>query len=157
MKTEPFSVCSITSGKACFRCRASNLTPQHNSLGRVAKEKYGKCGIVGHIARFCGEIRPRIQWAQNKSNQNAAQRNNYTEDGDSSIGSYVEATDTIVLTIESIGEAPFVMEGKMNIIELTARINSGWPVTVFTTEDLKQFLCTNVLFARPLPLSVGNR
>ena len=41
------------------------------------------------------------------------------------IGSYDEATGTIVLTIDGIGEAPFVMEGKINKTELTARIDSS--------------------------------
>ena len=104
MKTEPISACTITIGKDCFRCGASNFTQQHIFQCRVANEKCGKCRTVGHFAQCCGKFRSETQEAaQNKSNQNAARRINYIDDDDSSNGSYDEPTGSIVLTIGGIG------------------------------------------------------
>ena len=155
VKTDPISVCTITSVKVCFRCGASIFTPQYSSQCRAAKENCGKCGIVGHFARYYGKLKSRIQGgAQKKSNRNAARRNIYNVDGYSSNDSSVEATGSIVLTTLGIGEAPFLM--KKNKINFTAKIDFVSPVTIFTTKDLKEILETNVLFARPIRPSEKN-
>ena len=62
----------------------------------------------------------------------------------------VMTTGSIALAIGDIGEAPSVMESKINTKKFTAMIDSGSPVTIFTTKGLMEILTTNVLFVRPL-------
>ena len=45
------------------------------------------------------------------------------------------------------------MTGRINNEKITAMIDFGSLVTIITTKDLKDILCTDVIFARSLPLS----
>ena len=136
------------SGEVCFQCGAHNFTPQHIPQCRAGEENVGK---EGHFARCCGKFNNRTSnpW---RGNSSEVRRVIYLEE-DSSEGSYDENTDKIVFTISGIGEATFVMKGRINSNKITARVDSGSLVTIFTVKDLKDILRTDVILARPLPQS----
>ena len=89
-----------------------------------------------HCWPFCSlfwEIRAKSTGgSQPKKNVNVACEINYLEDGHPGNGSYDKATANNVSTIGGIDETPFVMKGKIKIIEFTAMIPSGSLVTNFT-------------------------
>ena len=52
----------------------------------------------------------------------------------------------IVHTIGGIGEAPFVIKGRVNKNKFTPMIDSGSSGTIIMTKDMKDILRTDVLF-----------
>ena len=104
-KDEQFLVCTITSGKICFRCGALICKAKHTSQCRAAKKKCGKRRIFGRFTRCCGKLRSRKRAsAQNMSNQNAARRINYIEECHSSNCSDDETTGNIVWQLEILAK-----------------------------------------------------
>ena len=59
--------------------------------------------------------------------------------------------DKIVLTIERGENGQFFMSGKINGNQFKTMVDSGSPVTIFETEEIKKKLKRKTLFIRQLP------
>ena len=68
---------------------------------------------------------------------------------DQSEGSSEWDEDNVVLRLDGI--PPFVLKGRINKQPFTTMIDSGSPFTIFTLDDVRKILKTDVIFARPLP------
>ena len=77
----------------------------------------------------------------------------YVAGDDFTDGSNDGSTGPVVPTDGEVGYAPFVLKGRIYNNKFAAMIDSGSPVTIFTTEDLKHIPCNDELFARLLPKS----
>ena len=91
---------------------------------------------MGHFAGCCGKFK-NCMGSPLRGNSNAVRRTEYVAGENSSEDSYDETPNKIVLTIGGSWEAPFVLNGRINHNNITAMIDSGLPVTIFTTQDLK--------------------
>ena len=56
----------------------------------------------------------------------------------------------VSLTVSGVGDASFIMKGRIKHNEFKAMIDSGSSVTTLATKDLKNIHRTDVLFAQPL-------
>ena len=59
--------------------------------------------------------------------------------------------DKIVLRLEGgNGAPPFMLKGKLNKLPFTTKIDSGSRITIFTKEDVRNILKSDLVFTRPL-------
>ena len=58
--------------------------------------------------------------------------------------------DNVVLGLDGNGTPPIVLKGRIDKQSFVAMIDSESPITIFTTEDLRKLLNTDVTFVRPL-------
>ena len=59
--------------------------------------------------------------------------------------------DNVVLRLDGTGVPPFVLKGRINKQLFTTMIDSGSPITIFTRDDVRKVLKSDVIFARPMP------
>ena len=72
-------------------------------------------------------------------------------DGNQSGESTEHDEDNMVLKIGFSGSQVFVLKGKTNNQPFTSMIDSSYPKTIFNQADLRELLCADVMFARPMP------
>ena len=136
----------------CTRC-GMEFVQNHLTICKAKKEKCRNCGIIGHFMRMCK--RPKtanFRGTGRSSNGGGLRRVNLIgQAADQSEGSSAWNEDNVVLRLDGTGVPPFVLKGRTNKQPFTTMIDSGSPITIFTRDDVRKILKSDVIFARPMP------
>ena len=133
------------------KIHARDIAKNHLMTCKAKNEQCRNCGTIGHLIRMC----ERLKNATFRGTARFAYRRGLRR-----VNLFDQTTDRKKLRVgrgqcgAKIGWnrfSPFVLKRRINKQSFTTMITSGSPNTIFTKEEVRKILKSDVIFARPLP------